>query len=187
MDSSGIADDNQGINVTDMVDDCGPAISNNRNIPLPYPGRPVHFEIGQVNQRVGSNDSYVTSRPSLAGEPRYALYVSQLNAIYMPLQNVSGNRASAIQRNMSTFAGDPAVSQILFLVNIRQGANEVIGQLDNICRNYTSTPYLAPFNLCTINPYVSSTIIHHPKLGCIFLTGVCRTCSVSGWLENMQR
>lgn len=108
--TNGIPSGNLCLNATGADSDCGPAISQNRSISLSYPGRPVHFSMGMTNQTVGPNNSYITARSPLADQPRYAMFVSQLNATYVPLVNVSGNQASAVQPNMSTFAGDPAVS-----------------------------------------------------------------------------
>lgn len=47
------------------------------------------------------------------------MFVSQLNATYVPLTNISGNTAACIQPNMSTFAGDPAVNGTMFLAIVR--------------------------------------------------------------------
>lgn len=110
LNTTGVGDDNLCLNAKGMGSNCGPAITHNRSIPLSYPGRPVHFSMGMANQTIGPNNSYVTARSPLADQPRYAMFVSQLNATYVPLVNITGNRASAVQPNMSTFAGDPAVS-----------------------------------------------------------------------------
>lgn len=134
--STGIADDNACFNASDASSDCGPAISNNRSIPLSYPGRPVHFQWGAVDEPIGPNNSYVTSRSELATQPRYAMFVSQLNATYVELQNITDNGASAIQPNMSTFAGDPAVNGTMFIAITSEN------------------PYLTPYNLSMINPFV---------------------------------
>lgn len=136
LNSSNIADANRCINNDDELNDCGPAISQNKSIPLSYPGRPIQFSWGNVNETVGPNNSYVTSRSALADEPRYAMFVSQLNATYVPLVNVSGTSGAAIQPNMSTFEGDPAVNGTMFVVLTSQN------------------PYLTPFNLSMINPFV---------------------------------
>ncbi|KAK4938980.1 hypothetical protein LTR10_020639 [Elasticomyces elasticus] len=133
---TGIATSNACYNSTMVGSDCAPAISHNRSIPLSYPGRPVYFSWGNVNSTVGPNNSYVTARSPLADAPRYAMFVSQLNATYVPLMNISGNTAYAVQPNMSTFAGDPAANGTMFIALTSQN------------------PYLTPFNLSLINPYV---------------------------------
>ncbi|KIW15513.1 hypothetical protein PV08_05559 [Exophiala spinifera] len=133
---TGIARSNACYSTNDTARDCGPALSQNRSIPLSYPGRPVHFSWGNVNETVGPNNSYVTSRSPLADAPRYAMFVSQLNATYVPLTNISDNTASCVQPNMSTFAGDPAVNGTMFIALTSQN------------------PYLTPFNLSMVNPYV---------------------------------
>lgn len=107
LNSSHVANGNGCLNATDESSDCGPAITQNRTIPLSYPGRPIHVSWENTNQTVGPNNSYITSRSSLADEPRWALFVSQLNATFVPLTNLTGNSASFVQPNMSTFAGDP--------------------------------------------------------------------------------
>ncbi|EXJ86561.1 hypothetical protein A1O3_03514 [Capronia epimyces CBS 606.96] len=139
LNSSDIAASNQCLNATGSSD-CAPAISQNRSIPLSYPGRPVHFAWGSVGEPVGPNNSYVTSRSPLADQPRYAMFVSQLNATYVPLVNVSlaANTASAVQPNMSTFAGDPAANGTIFISIV------------------SHNPYVTPFNLSLVNPYVWS-------------------------------
>lgn len=131
--STGIDPDNMCVNST-----CNPAIVHNRSIPLSYPGRPIHFQWGAAGEPVGPNNSYVTSRSELATEPKYAMFVSQLNATYVPLVNVTDNGASAVQPNMSTFAGDPAANGTMFIAIT------------------SDNPYLTPYNLSMINPFVYS-------------------------------
>ena len=116
------------------ANDCDPAISQNKSIPLSYPGRPVQLSWGNVNQTVGPNNSYLTSRSSLADAPRYAMFVSQLNATYVPLMNISGNSGVAIQPNGSVFEHDPAINGTSFIVITSQN------------------PYVTPFNLSLVNP-----------------------------------
>jgi hypothetical protein len=134
--STGISDDNSCVTTNDQLNDCSAAITNNRSIPLSYPGRPIYLQWGDVNQTIGPNNSYVTARSPLAAEPRYAMFVSQLNATYVPLQNLTANGATAIQPNMSTFAGDPAVNGTMFIAITSEN------------------PYLTPYNLSMINPFV---------------------------------
>lgn len=50
------------------------------------------------------------------------MFVSQLNATFQPLVNISGNTASVIQPNVSVFAGDPAI-------NVRLPPNRIIMSL----------------------------------------------------------
>jgi len=136
LNSSNIDDSNRCSKDQDERNDCGPRISQNKSIPLSYPGRPIQFSWGNVNVTVGPNNSYVTSRSLLADEPRYVMFVSQLNATYVPLVNVSGTSGSAIQPNMSTFMGDPAVNGTMFVAITSQN------------------PYVTPFNLSMVNPFV---------------------------------
>lgn len=134
--STSAGDGNSCLDNNDVGSNCSPGISRNRSIPLSYPGRPVHFEFGDVGSPIGPNNSYVTSRSELADAPRYAMFVSQLNATYVELTNITDTGATAIQPNMSTFAGDPAVNGTMFIAITSQN------------------PYLTPYNLSMINPFV---------------------------------
>ena len=61
------------------------------------------------------------------------MFVNQLNATYVPLMNISGNTAVAIQPNTSTFAGDPTTNGTSFIA-------------------ITSADiYVTPYNLSNIN------------------------------------
>jgi Ferritin-like domain len=121
---------------SDPLSNCGPAISQNRSIPLSYPGREVFFSWEFPGKAVGPNNSYVTS--TSAGEPKFVLWVSQLNATYSPLTNVSGNTGMTIQPDVSTFQGDPAVNGTMFVA---------ITDLDL---------FVTPFNLSQVNPHVAA-------------------------------
>lgn len=76
-------------NSTVVGEDCSAAITHNRTYPLSYPGRPIYLQWGDVNQTVGPNNSYVTSRSAVADAPRFAMFVNQLNATYVPLMNLT--------------------------------------------------------------------------------------------------
>ena len=134
LSTSGIQNSNLCASSENAANDCGPAISQNKSIPLSYPGRPIQLSWGNVNQTVGPNNSYVTARSPLADAPGYALFVSQLNATYVPLVNISGNSGVAIQPNASTFASDPALNATSFVAITSQN------------------PYVTPFNLSLVNP-----------------------------------
>jgi len=114
--------------------DCSPAITQNRSIPLSFPGREVYLQWDTAGKSIGPNNSYLTSTTATA--PMFALWVSQLNATYTPITNISGNTGMTIQPNMSTFAGDPAVNGTMFLAITDM--------------NLTVTP----FNLSMVNPHV---------------------------------
>lgn len=126
---------NEGcVNATGVGLNCSAAISHNRTTPLSYPGRQVFLQWDQPGKPVGPNNSYVTS--TSAGEPKYALWVSQLNATYSPLYNVQSGSAYTIQPNVSTFQGDPAINGTIFLA-----------LTDQILA-------VTPFNLSMVNPHV---------------------------------
>lgn len=120
--------------------DCSPAITHNRTAPLSYPGRQVFLQWDAPGQAVGPNNSYVTS--TSAGTPKYALWVSQLNATYSPLLNVSGNSAYTIQPNVSTYEGDPAINGTMFLALTDEDL------------------YVTPFNLSMVNPHVYALALY---------------------------
>jgi len=121
-------------------DTCAPAITNNRSIPLSYPGRQVFLSWDDPGQAVGPNNSYVTS--TTVGTPKFAAWVSQLNVTYSPLLNVSGNTAYTIQPNVSTIEGDPAINGTMFLA---------LTDLDL---------FVTPFNLTQINPHVRALSLY---------------------------
>ncbi|KFH42499.1 hypothetical protein ACRE_067700 [Hapsidospora chrysogenum ATCC 11550] len=62
--------------------------------PLSYPGRQVFLRWDAPGIKVGPNNSYVTS--TTAKQPRFALWVGQLNATYTPLHNVRNNTADYV-------------------------------------------------------------------------------------------
>lgn len=123
---------------------CAPAISNNRSIPLSYPGRPVYLEWEKPGKPVGPNMSYITT--SQAGDPKFVVWVSQLNVTYTPLTNITvGNETSTgmtLQPYLETYEGDPAINGTMFI-----GLTDV------------DTPY-TPFNLSLINPHVNALGIY---------------------------
>ena len=141
---------------------CDAAISNNRSIPLSYPGRDIFLQWEAPGKQVGPNNSYVTS--TLAGEPKFACFVSQLNVTYAPLTNVSMGNGSVMTANVrqpgqysnskpkpgtnffldvQTFEGDPAINGTVFIA------------LTDNDQVYT------PFNLSMINPHVAALGLYH--------------------------
>jgi len=99
-----------GFNVTGF--DCSASISQNRSIPLSYPGREVFLSWENPGKAVGPNNSYVTA--TSAGAPEFVIWVSQLNITYSPLTNISSsngmNFGQTIQPDVSTYEGDPAIN-----------------------------------------------------------------------------
>ncbi|TGO11654.1 hypothetical protein BPAE_0910g00010 [Botrytis paeoniae] len=131
-----------GNNVTGF--DCSASISQNRSIPLSYPGREVYLQWDNPGQAIGPNNSYVTS--TSAGTPSWAMWVSQLNVTYSPLMNVSSangvNYAMTIQPDVSTYEGDPAINGTMFLA------------LTDTNQTYTA------FNLSNVNPHVAALAMY---------------------------
>ncbi|EAS31795.3 uncharacterized protein CIMG_07274 [Coccidioides immitis RS] len=128
------------LNATDKSNDCGPAITQNRSMPLSWPGREVQLMWETPGKPVGPNNSYITS--SNAGDPKFVVWVTQLNVTYSPLtlqSNETGggmNMGTTIQPNLETYAGDPAVNGTMFIAVT------------------DSDPVLSPFNLSMINPHI---------------------------------
>lgn len=146
------------LNHPDPTLDCGPAITQNRSIPLSWPGRVVELEWEMPGLPVGPNNSYITS--TQAGQPQFVAWVTQLNVTYSPLTvlgpsgggnvnatgpggGLSGNataggtmRGRTVQPNVATFEGDPAVNGTMF-----------IAVMD-------SALHVTPFNTTMLNPHV---------------------------------
>ncbi|TVY25346.1 Protein rds1 [Lachnellula hyalina] len=127
-----------GNNVTGF--DCSAGISQNRSIALSYPGRKVYLEWENPGKPVGPNNSYVTSTSAKA--PQFVLWVSQLNATYSPLTNITTtngtNYGMTIQPDVSTYEGDPAINGTMFIA------------LTDSNITYTA------FNLSAVNPHVAA-------------------------------
>lgn len=134
LNSTGITGSAACFNSSDQSNNCNPAITQNRSIPLSYPGRQVNFTWETPGQAVGPNNSYITS--SSAGTAAYVAWVTQLNVTYSAL-TLSGNTSgSTIQPNLETFSGDPAVNGTIFVAITDDNS------------------YLTPFNLSLINSHV---------------------------------
>lgn len=116
------------------LNDCKPAITQNRTIPLSYPGRKVFLSWETPGKPVGPNNSYVTS--SQAGSPKYVAWVTQLNVTYSSLDVTNATSGSTVQPNVETYAGDPAINGTMFIAIT------------------DDDPYLTPFNLSLINRHV---------------------------------
>ncbi|KAN0068571.1 hypothetical protein V8E54_013295 [Elaphomyces granulatus] len=121
-------------NSTDTLNDCRLAITQNRIIPLSYPGRRVELAWESPGKLVGPNNSYITS--SQAGSPKYVAWVTQLNVTYSPLQVSNSTFGSTIQPNFTTYTGDPAVNGTMFIAITDDDLQ------------------LSPFNISFINPHV---------------------------------
>ncbi|MCJ1308773.1 hypothetical protein MMC25_002427 [Agyrium rufum] len=122
------------LNSTIIGENCSPAITHNRSIPLSFPGREVFFKWEAPGLAVGPNNSYVTS--TAAGAPAFVVWVTQLNTTYSALTLTGNNTGTTIQPNVSTYAGDPAINGTMFVALTDA--------------NITFTP----FNLSMINPHV---------------------------------
>ena len=122
------------LNSTVVGENCSPAVTHNRSIPLSFPGREVFFSWEAPGQAVGPNNSYVTA--SSASAPSFVAWVTQLNLTYSPLTVTGANTGKTIQPDVSTYAGDPAINGTMFVALT------------------DSDLFLTPFNLSMINPHV---------------------------------
>jgi hypothetical protein len=130
------------VNATGLADDCRAAVSQNRSIPLSYPGRQVFLAWDEPGRPVGPNNSYITS--TNVKQPAFAAWVSQLNVSYTPLLNLSvaDRTAYTIQPNTSTWEGDPAVNSTMFIA---------LTDVDL---------YVTPYNLTMLNPHVGALAVY---------------------------
>jgi Ferritin-like domain len=136
LNSTVVPDEEACLDASDELSDCGPRISQNRSIPLSFPGREVQFSWETPGKPVGPNNSYVTS--TSAGPPKFVLWASQLNVTYSPLTNISGTTGMTIQPDVSTFAGDPAINGTMFVALV---------DLDL---------FVTPFNISMVNPHIAA-------------------------------
>ncbi|KFY44095.1 hypothetical protein V495_03639 [Pseudogymnoascus sp. VKM F-4514 (FW-929)] len=126
-------------------DSCQGGISQNRSIPLSFPGRQVFLSWDAPGKPIGPNNSYVTS--TLAKDPKFVVWVSQLNVTYSPLEDIKlvpngTSSGSTIQPDVSTFEGDPAINGTMF-----------------IALTDTDEPF-SMFNLSAINPHVVALALY---------------------------
>lgn len=115
-------------------EDCSPAITHNRTMPLSWPGREVYLSWEEPGKAVGPNNSYTTS--TSAGEPKWVVWANQLNVTYSPLEVTNSSHGKTIQPDVSTYQGDPAINGTMFIAVTD----------DN--------PYLTAFNFSDINSHV---------------------------------
>lgn len=134
LNSTGITGSAACLNNTNSGDDCSPAITQNRSIPLSYAGKQVNLTWDTPGKPVGPNNSYITS--SSAGTAAFVVWVTQLNVTYSPLTLSGNSSGSTIQPSVETFQGDPAVNGTMFIAIT------------------DDDPYLTPFNLSLINDHV---------------------------------
>lgn len=108
-----------------------PAVSTNRSITAP--GREILLSWEGPGKTTGYDDLFTTS--TVAGEPKYAAFISQLNVTYVPLHNISSSdkTAAVYQPDGNVFVGDPQVNGTMFVSLVD----------DN--------PYLTPYNISLIN------------------------------------
>lgn len=114
--------------------DCNVAISQNRSIPLSYPGRHVFFQWDAPGHPVGPNKSHITS--TNVAEPKFAAWVSQLNV------SMADRTAYTVQPNVSTWEHDAAINSTMFVA---------LTDLDL---------YVTPANISMLNPHVAALAVY---------------------------
>jgi len=123
---------------------CLAAISQNRSIPLSYPGRRVMLAWDAPGQAVGPNASYVTA--TSAGAAQFVIWVSQLNVTYSPLENVmqleKGWTGETVQPDVSTYEGDPAVNGTMFVALTDKMLPVTAFNLSAVNPNVVAGPFL---------------------------------------------
>jgi len=127
------------LNTTETGFSCQASISQNRSIPLSYPGREVFLSWSNPGSAIGPNNSYTTA--TTAGAAKFLVWVSQLNVTYSAITNISvgadgENYGQTIQPDVSTYEGDPAINGTMFVA------------ITDANITYTA------FNLSMINPHV---------------------------------
>ncbi|MCJ1264845.1 hypothetical protein MMC22_004720 [Lobaria immixta] len=134
LDENVVSKSDQCLDSGIVGEDCSPAITHNRSIPLSFPGRKVYFSWELPGQAVGPNNSYVTT--TAAGAPKFVAWVTQLNLMYSKLTLTSNTTGTTIQLDTSTFEGDPSINGTMFVALTHKDL------------------FLTPFNLNQINPHV---------------------------------
>ena len=115
-------------------ENCSPAITHNRSIPLSFPGRQVFFSWENPGNPVGPNNSYITA--TSVSDAKYVAWVTQLNLTYSELTQTGSNEGYTFQPDVSTYEGDPAANGTMFVALTSE-----------------NIPF-TPFNLSQINPFV---------------------------------
>jgi hypothetical protein len=131
---SDIPEDESCLSADEIGVNCKSAVSHNKTEPLSFPGREIFLTWDAPGVPIGPNNSYVTS--TTAGAPAFALWVSQLNATYTPLNITGENEGWTYQPPNEVYQGDPGVNETVFIA-------------------LTDTDlFVTPFNLTLVNPHV---------------------------------
>ncbi|KAH6662774.1 hypothetical protein B0J14DRAFT_631053 [Halenospora varia] len=107
-----------GYNVTGF--DCSASISQNRSIPLSYPGREIFLEWENPGKAVGPNNSYITA--TSAGAPQWVVWTTQ--------------------PDVSTYEGDPAINGTMFIALTDNDQTYTAFNLSNINPHVAAGPFL---------------------------------------------
>lgn len=113
-----------------------PAITHNRT--MTTPGQQVTLNWEDKGKPVGPNGTYITDISPMAGAPKYAAWISQLNTTYTPLENIQGNSAVTFQPGNPIWEGaqDPLVNGTMFVLITDEDL------------------YVTPFNISRLNDHI---------------------------------
>ncbi|KAF2860329.1 hypothetical protein K470DRAFT_258088 [Piedraia hortae CBS 480.64] len=129
--------DESCINLNKTGYGCGPAIVHNRTEPLSFSGKQVLLQWDDPGQAVGPNNSYVTSKGSVAGEPAFVAWVSQLNLTYTELTKTGRNTGYTYQPPAPVYQqGQGIVNETMFIALTDRDVA------------------LSPFNMSLMNPHI---------------------------------
>ncbi|KAI0793173.1 hypothetical protein C8Q75DRAFT_713281, partial [Abortiporus biennis] len=112
-----------------------PAITTNATA-LTTPGQSVNLSWDLPGKQAGPDLAYNTT--TLAGEPKFAAWISQLNVTYTPLTNVTNTSATTTQPDTQIYGEDSI-----------QTVNGTVFVLVT-----DSDLFLTPYNLSLIDPHV---------------------------------
>ncbi|KAK7685165.1 hypothetical protein QCA50_011528 [Cerrena zonata] len=131
------------LNATTIINSNGstpePAIST-IGPSLSQPGQSLNLTWDNSGLSAGPNSTYNAS--SMAGEPKFAAWISQLNVTYTPLTNFSGNSALTIQPSGNVFQDilgndtTPLINGTIFLLLT------------------DDKPYVTPYNLSQLESHI---------------------------------
>ncbi|KAL4908217.1 hypothetical protein BDW74DRAFT_147069 [Aspergillus multicolor] len=133
---SSIPEDESCVHVNETGYSCSPGITNDKYDPLTFPGRKVFLSWDEPGKAVGPNNSYVTS--TMAGEPKFVAWLSQLNLTYTELTPTGNNSGYTFQPASEVFESDPALNGTAFIALT------------------DSDLFVTPFNLTMLNPHVKA-------------------------------
>lgn len=149
------------INSTSLDNSTLPAITQNRSIPLSFPGFQVDLEWEEPGKITGYNGSYMTN--TSAGPAQFVAWISQVNTTYTPLFNINGTCGSTLQPGDLVFnqtvlgnGSTPIVNGTVY-VELSCVPRTLLINFMVQCRFIAVTDAnitVTPFNLTMLNPHI---------------------------------